>query len=159
MRRRVICGLSGRSDAPLHPYRVLLPLLHCQYLSLRLSGPCALHPSLWGLRNRNGLPSHYLPGCAAWPGCYPSADRAISLKASPHGGCECWDWAADGMDLGPLPCLLWIYLIGRIICQLIQMTREWKTFIDFWLFFFCNLQPNLGRCSKFIKHPPHFRRA
>ena len=22
---------------------------------------------------------------------------------------------------------------------------------------FCNLLPNLGRCSKFVNHPPHFR--
>ena len=49
---------------------------------------------------------------------------------------------------------LLIYLIGRTICQLREMTKEnGKSFIDP-----CNLQPDLGRCLKFINYPPHLRK-
>lgn len=119
-------------------------------------GGCCSFP--WAQPQAWGPPVSEGPTGVISPFSYLSLDWARELcklrwgsvqQASPHWGCECWDRAADGDDLGPVS-LSTSDLIGRTICQLIEMKqREWKN--SFFVkekkknFFFFKLQIRPGQ--------------
>lgn len=133
----------------------LLPFrFHCLSHSLRL-GP------LWSLRveNRSELPL-LIPAAGFGQGATQTQVGQYPARQVPTGGVN----AETGQPMG----LIWvhshfqlqIYLIVRALCQLNRGDPK-RMEIPFLIlfFFFLNSKPDLGRCSKFIKYPSHFRRT
>ena len=136
----------------------------CRPYARRRLFPLSEHSlSLGALRSLRGpqessRPSHtcHLTG----PGSYTNSGGVMSSKPSPHWGCECWDRAANGNDLGP---------VSLSTSDLFNWKNNMPTYRDEakrmeeFLFhlkkkiLFLNFKSDLGRCSEFIQYPSHFR--
>ena len=86
---------------------------------------------------------------------YPNSGGATSVKASSPWGCEC---KVGGMDLGPLFFCTFELIWKNSMPTYRDDPKGTENTFNLFFLFSCNQQPDLGRCSKCIKHPSHFRK-
>ena len=79
---------------------------------------CGRQFFLGGVEWQNGFGFFHRSPPAVWPGSYLASTSGLGVwvpcfKASPHWGCQCWNWAArGGWSQSILLFQLQIYLIG-----------------------------------------------
>lgn len=155
--RNLFCLVLMKRGICCQPYARRLLLFSLSERSLRLG-------ALWSLRGPQewSHPPHtcHLTG----PGSYTNSDGAMSTKESPHRGCECWDQAADGNDLGPVSLSTSdLFNWKNNIPTYWDKAKRKEEFFFHQLFFFLILQIRPGQVSilnsELIQYPSHFRRS